>query len=350
MKSNSINLLIISLLFLYKCSEDTNIITNHINEQNLTYNSDYADFRSLNSGAEKYSVNLEWENYLGSDFVSYDILSDDDIIIHTIDNQNTTNQTIEMILNNFKDLTLILNTTTSNQHIDTIGVFTRPISPITNFSITAYSASNQLNWTPSEDNDIQEIVIYRAESNSQENGLPLINDNEGNIDFSVWEIIEQPNLNISSYTDNSIITSSTYYYLIKVTDTNQGYRYSYINSNISEEIDNGTVLGLENNYSIGLTSSETLNNEIFSDKIKISWSAYTYNDFYEFEIWKSENPNFEINSSEATLIVTVTNPDIAIFEDYNNVGENKTWYYQMRLYNIYGNFMDSQIIECNTSL
>ena len=77
---------------------------------------------------------------------------------------------------------------------------------------------------------------------------------------------------------------------------------------------------------------------------------YSYDDFYEFQIWRSENETFQIESSESVLISTIANPIIASFEDYNDIGENKTWYYRLRLYNIYGNFIDSGIITCNTSL
>ena len=123
-----------------------------------------------------------------------------------------------------------------------------------------------------------------------------------------------------------------------------------MNSNIAGAVDNGTIIGLNNNYNISLTSSETLNEQIFSDKILFSWNEYSYNDFYKFEVWKSENETFDIGDLQSNLIATITNQNIATFKDYNDVGNNKTWYYQIRLYNIYGNYLNSEIIECNTSL
>ena len=341
--------LLIILLFFYSCDEEKNTITNHIIEDNLIYDSNYADFRSLNDGLEKYSINLKWEDYMGQDFISYEILDINDNPIYTINNQSSTTQIINMTLNEFKQIKFVLNTEPEQQDISTIKIFTRPISSVTNFEINAYSSYNQLSWTSSSDNDIQQQLIYRA-SLSPESDLPLIDDSNGTPNLSVWENIDELTFNISSYADNDILIDPVYYYIIKIVDTNGGYRYSYMNSNISGAVDNGVIAGLNNNYNIGLTSSEVLNDQIFSNKTSFSWNNYSYDDFYEFEIWKSETETFEIGDAQSSLIAMITNKDIASFEDYNNVGNNKTWYYQVRLYNIYGNFLDSETIECNTSL
>ena len=348
MKLNNIALLITLLFLLCNCDKAKNTITNHITEENLIYNSSYANFKSLNDGIEKYFINLEWEDYLGADFVSYEILENNNPI-YTINNANTINQTINMNLNEFKEISFKLNTNLEEQNITTIKIFTRPVYPITNFSVVAYSSYNKLSWNASIDSDIQQIVIYRAEL-PPGSDLPLINDIDGSPDGNIWVNISESNPSQTSYTDNNVLINSDYYYIIKTIDTNEGYRYSYMTSNISGAIDSGIIFGLTNNYTLGLTSSEVLNSQIFSDKTSFSWNSYSYDDFYEFEIWKSENQNFEIGSSEASLISIITDPIIASFEDYNNVGENKTWYYKIRLKNIYGNFIDSEIIECNTSL
>ena len=348
MKPYSIVLLTI-LLFLYNCDEQSNTISNHISEENLTYNSSYADFKSLNDGLEKYSINLTWGDYLGADFTSYEILDSEGNSINTMNNQSATNTTIGMNLNEFKEINFLLNTQSDQQDISTITVFTRPVSSITNFIVSAYSTYNQLSWTSSTDTDIEQVVVYRA-SLSPESELPLINNIEGNPNPSVWNNIAELTPNISSYTDNDILIEPVYYYIIKIVDTNGGYNYSYMNSNIAGAVDNGTIIGLNNNYNISLTSSETLNEQIFSDKILFSWNEYSYNDFYKFEVWKSENETFDIGDLQSNLIATITNQNIATFKDYNDVGNNKTWYYQIRLYNIYGNYLNSEIIECNTSL
>ena len=80
--------LLFIILFLYNCDEKSNIITNPISEINPIYTSNYADFKSLNSGLEKYYVSLSWESYLGQDFISYEISDQDDNIIQTLTDQN----------------------------------------------------------------------------------------------------------------------------------------------------------------------------------------------------------------------------------------------------------------------
>ncbi len=347
MKFYKIVLLVI--LFVNNCDKQSSIISNDISENNLIYNSNYADFKSLNDGLEKYFINLQWEDYLGTDFISYEITDSNNNILQTINNQSSTMQTISMELNEFKEIKFSLNTQTQQKDINTIEVFTRPVSSVTNFTINAYSDYNQLSWIQSLDNDINQLIIYRA-ALSPESDLPIIEEINGNPNPIVWDNIGELTSNISSFSDNNILIDPVYYYIIKAIDSNGGYRYSLMTSNISGAVDNGIIFGLDNNYNISLTSSESLNGQIFSNKTSFSWNEYAYDDFYEFEIWKSENENFEIGDSQSNLIATITNQNIANFDDFNDVGNNKTWYYQIRLYNIYGNYLNSDIIECNTSL
>ncbi len=347
MKSYKTVLLII--LFLYNCDEQNNIITNPISENNLTYNANYADFKSLNSGMEKYYVNLNWESYLGQDFISYEISDQDDNIIQTLTDQNLTTYTMAMELNDFKDVNFLLTTNSESQNITTIRVFTKPVYGVTNFTVTEYSNYNQISWSESEDNDINRLIIYRAELEPGSD-LPLINEINETPNPAIWSNLVELTSNISTYTDNNVLIEPDYYYIVKSIDTNEGSRYSFMASNISGAIDAGVVFGLSNNYNIALTSSESLNGEIFSNKTSFSWNQYAYDDFYEFEIWKSEEENFLIGDTQSSLIAKITDQTIANFEDYNDVGNNKTWYYKIRLYNIYGNYLDSEKIECNTSL
>ncbi|MAX13215.1 MAG: hypothetical protein CMG11_04015 [Candidatus Marinimicrobia bacterium] len=348
-KMKSYKTVLLIILFIYNCDEQSNIITNPISENNLIYNANYADFKSLNSGMEKYSVNLNWESYLGQDFISYEISDQDDNIIQTLTDQNLTTYSMDMELNDFKDVNFILTTDSESQNISTIRVFTKPVYGITNFTVTEYSNYNQLSWTQSEDDDINQLIIYRAELDPGSD-LPLINEINGKPNPSIWSNLVELTSNISTYTDNNVLIEPDYYYIVESIDGNDGHIYSFMSSNISGAIDSGIIFGLNNNYTISLTSSESLNGEIFSNKTAFSWNQYAYDDFYEFEIWKSEEENFIIDGPESSLIATITDQSIANFEDYNDVGNNKTWYYKIRLYNIYGNYIDSETIECNTSL
>ena len=348
-KMKSYKTLLLIILFLYNCDEKSNIITNPISENNLTYTSNYADFKSLNSGLEKYYVSLSWESYLGQDFISYEISDQDDNIIQTLTDQNLTNYSLSMELNDIKDINFLLTTESGSEIISTIRVFTRPVSRVKNFTVTEYSNYNQLSWNESEDNDINQLIIYRSELDPGTD-LPLINEINEIPNPATWTNLAELTSNISTYTDSNVLIEPDYYYLVKSIDERQGYRYSYMASNISGAIDAGIIFGLNNNYNISLTSSESLNGEIFSNKTSFSWNQYAYDDFYGFEIWKSEEQNFTIGDLQSSLIATITDQNIASFEDYNDVGNNKTWFYKIRLYNIYGNYLDSEKIECNTSL
>ena len=121
-------------------------------------------------------------------------------------------------------------------------------------------------------------------------------------------------------------------------------------SNISGSVEAGDILGLNSGYNINFRSSEEVLNQIYSDRTSFFWQDYNEDDFYEYEIWKSDQSNFEIDSDESSLLITITNSLISDFQDYNDVGEGKTWYYKIRLYNIYGNYIESDIITCKTSL
>ena len=61
---------------------------------------------------------------------------------------------------------------------------------------------------------------------------------------------------------------------------------------------------------------------------------YNYDDFYEFQIWKSDENNFEIGADNSSLLISITDPLVVDFQDYNNIGQGKTWYYKIRVTNI----------------
>ena len=331
----------LSLIFIiFSCDTDSPYISNDIDS--VLYN---ADFKSTDSGEEKYSVNLSWNKYTG-DEVIYEIFDEENTLIESITSKNDTTLSINMSLNEIKIVSLSVNGSDYGQ----IKIFTKPVTPTINLAVNATSESSVLSWTQSSDDDIQATTVYRSEVNPSSGTIPLINDSEGTPDEGLWTIIKQGNSSLSSYTDNSINTSLNYYYTVKVIDGYEGYRYSYIRGNISGSAESVPVLGVSNGYQFNLQSSEDIIDEIYADKTSFFWQDYNYDDFYEFQIWRSENETFQIESSESVLISTITNPTIASFEDYNDIGENKTWYYRLRLNNIYGNFIDSEIITCNTSL
>ena len=329
------------ILIITSCDSDNPYISNDISSIEYT-----ANFKPDNAGEKKYSVKVKWDKYNGENAL-YEIFDSNNDLISSTNSKNDTTLTIDMELNQIKVVLLSVNTLASSE----IKIFSRPISPPTNLTISATSESNSLSWTSSTDNDIQQTIVYRAELQPSE-PLPLINDLEGTPDENIWTIIKQGNASLSSYLDTSINTSFNYYYTVKVIDSSGGYRYSYMASNINGSVESGSLIGLDDGYQINLQSSEEhpAYNEIYPNKTFFLWQDYVYDDFYEFQIWKSEENNFEINSNGSSLLISITDPEVVDFQDYNDIGQGKTWYYKIRINNIYGNYTDSEIITCQTSL
>ena len=330
----------LSIFILFSCNTDSPYISNDITT--VIYE---ANFKSTNSGEEKYSVDLDWNKYTGDDAL-YEIFDEGNTLIESITSKNDTTLSINMDLNEIKIVSLSVNGADYGQ----IKVFTKPVASVLNLTVNATSESSTLSWEQSSDEDILATTVYRSEINPSSGTIPLINDSGGTPDESLWTVIKQGNNSLSSYTDNSINTSLNYYYTVKVKDNDEGYRYSYIRGSISGSAESVPVLGVSNGYQFNLQSSEEAIDEIYPNKTSFFWQDYNYDDFYEFQIWRSEQNNFNVESEESSLVALITNPLTVDFQDYNDIGEGKTWYYKIRLYNIYGNYIDSDQITCRTSL
>ena len=83
----------------------------------------------------------------------------------------------------------------------------------------------------------------------------------------------------------------------------------------------------------------------FEDVIIINWDSYIENDFYSYEIWRLSNPN-----SEAINLVEIVDKELNYFEDRYSIGSGTKWYYFIRLYNSYGNTIESSIVMGETRL
>ena len=90
---------------------------------------------------------------------------------------------------------------------------------------------------------------------------------------------------------------------------------------------------------------------MLSESTIFSWTSYGNNDFHELQIHRGQEDNFDIDDN--TLVFKTADPTLNNFQDYtiNNehgYGDGKTWYYKIRIYNIYGNYADSNTITCET--
>ena len=324
------------ILIIISCDSENSFISNDVSSVQYT-----ADFQSNNSGQKKYLTNVKWNKYNGEN-VLYELFNSNNDLLNSTNSKNDTTFSVNMDLNQIKSVSLFVN----NESYGSITIFSRPINAPSNLNITATNESNTISWNRSTDSDIQQTIIYRAELEPS-NSIPLINDIDGIPDENIWSAIKQGNGLLSSYTDTSINTSFNYYYIVKIIDGEGGYRFSYIASNIS-----GSVESVNINHEINLQSSEdNLNiSEIYSNKTYFTWQDYNGDDFYEYQIWKSEEDNFEVDSEISSKLISITESNTNQFQDYNNIGQGKTWYYKIRIFNVYGNYIDSDIITCRTSL
>tara|TARA_Y100000996_G_scaffold328328_1_gene264393 strand:+ start:2422 stop:3432 length:1011 start_codon:yes stop_codon:yes gene_type:complete len=324
------------ILIIISCDSENPFISNDVSSVQYI-----ADFQSENSGQKKYLTDVKWNKYNGEN-VLYELFDLNNDLLNSTNSKNDTTFSVNMDLNQIKSVSLFIN----NENYGSITIFSRPINAPSNLNIIATNDSNTISWLRSSDSDIQQTIIYRAELEPS-NSIPLINDIGGIPDENIWSVVKQGNGSLSSYSDTSINTSFNYYYIVKIIDSEGGHRFSYIASNIS-----GSVESVNINHEINLQSSEDNLNigEIYSNKTYFTWQDYNGDDFYEYQIWKSEESNFDIDSETSSKLISITESNTNQFQDYNDVGQGKTWYYKIRIFNVYGNYIDSDIITCRTSL
>ena len=89
-----------------------------------------------------------------------------------------------------------------------------------------------------------------------------------------------------------------------------------------------------NDHTFNLTASK-----IFNNYIELNWDIYPHEDFYTYEIWRSDDLN---NYSQ---VLEISNYEYSYFEDSNNIGSGKSWWYKIKAYNHFGNTIESNIVE-----
>ena len=84
----------------------------------------------------------------------------------------------------------------------------------------------------------------------------------------------------------------------------------------------------------------------------IYYNSYSGNDFYSYEIWRTDIESIDIESLENTgeKLVEITTQSQGSFEDISSIGSEKSFYYFIRVNNNYGDTIESNIIEGDTTL
>ena len=310
-------LLLIAIMIL-SCSND-GTLEPEIVEEVYTLNLYQEDYSS-------YGYTLKWNKQTSS--LDYSINSGSQISIQdpgtgSIDfNDKIPGTKEEIIVNATKSATMVT---------DTILVYMIPIEVVSwqDNSISSTSQQNTLNI--STDHDVSDIDFYFAELGSQDlNNPPSLNENNG-IPSSSWELLSANN-GFSNYTHDKP-RDAYYAYCIKYTDSNGNYRFSMV------EADIGISSNLKESYTTFNISATTEQ----LDRIYISWDNYSGDDFFSYEVWRSNVENFNIDNDDAEKLIEISDSNINTFEDRQDIGTG-SWYYRIQLKNIFGKTKVSEVI------
>ena len=327
--------LILSLL-MFGCEEQITpiiippILPPDYDSEDTTYES---NLTAINSGHNLNFATINWSAYENDDFISYQIITQNDNTISEILDFNESSYDIELAPASFEKVYLQIET---NQNIfkDSIEVFTRPVLSTQNFdALTQQDQANALTWT--ETNELSSIfenyTIYRKHQTDYWNNF--FNDlNDCNC---IIEIIE--NKDIISYIDQSpeLGEEQEYFYMIQTNTINDYTRNSIIKSNI----------GYDYSYDPEIDTLWTSQSEY--NKIIISWiHNLNQNQFYELQIWRSQSE--DIDPLNETQLVTITDYNRTYFEDSYEIGNGIAWFYKIKLIDIYGNIHISDIVQGNS--
>ena len=90
----------------------------------------------------------------------------------------------------------------------------------------------------------------------------------------------------------------------------------------------------------------------YQDFIKITWNSYALDDFYSYEIWRSEFELSDTSSLEndGEKLAEIIKKSQNVFEDRDSIGSEKSWYYFIKVFNNYGDNFESNIVEGDTQL
>ena len=347
------------LFFLFSCTDkkvDNSLISNDF-IPNLDYsiNLDWDNMQSRSIT----EVHIKWDRWKENDstnFLSYfikDVTTENDKLLEDIVDISDTTYSIDFPTGTFLKICVLANFTNNNSDSytssDTIQFFTQPMSPVSDIVIDTQPFEHILSWSPSPETNITNLILYRTYI-EEDDLIPnlIINPSNGLPDNSQWEwtILYEGNNYDSAYVDStSIVSDYKYFYSIRVqiqdSDNIENYRYSLIIPAVDDMINSITP------HSFNLNASTNFKNHIL-----LEWNPYEENDFYAYEIWRSDILPTSSNELEnnGEKLVEITDKDLMHFEDRNFIGAGKKWYYFIRVINNYGDKIESEISQGDTRL
>ena len=354
-------ILFVIMLLLLSCKE--NLIDSISNEYILDLN--YSLNLSLDDSEPKSitQVHIKWNQWEENDSITFSNYHIQDVTtflnnpeenspkdLDFIANSSDTTYAIDFAAGTFLKICVIANFEDGSYiSSDTIQFFTQPMSAVSNILIDAQPVEHHISWDASSENNISNLIVYRAYiEEGDDNPNLLINPSNGlpEQNESQWDIIyEGDNFNTDFIDTTDIFSDYKYFYSIKVQvedgDNIENYRYSIISPAVPE------MINLISDHTFNLNVSDD-----FKDVIMLEWNTYTYDDFYAYEIWRSDiaTTSTETIENDGEKLVEITNKNLHYFEDRLSIGSGKKWYYFIRVYNNYGQYNDSEIMQGDTRL
>jgi len=303
-----------TILIISSCSEVKNTVSNVPGEINEIYEFNLAFTEDTDNSD---TIILTWTR--NDDITAFNIEIDGEINTASEENQYT----FPLLPGLFKDVIISADDVLS----ETIKVFSSPMAPSTwepdfvgdiKVSEPSGGGENQFIWIPSNETDIATVQLKKCSYvNSPSECSELSN-------FSIIDTFDSEN---STYSENKIFGEKACF-IMNSTDQTGNFRYSQI---ICNDLTANTM------ESIDLLPIST----DFENKIYIEWTEYTESDFFQYTLYRSENE--EVNNDSRIFLAEIIDANQTVFEDRNNIGKGKTWYYQIEVHNQYGRTSESNI-------
>lgn len=351
-------MIFIFLLIFFGCDEErvTGISNDYTTSLDYLVNLrwDDSEIRSITQ------VNIKWDEWVqndSTDFVSYyikDVTTENDKLLEDFTAGSDTTYAIDFGTGTFLKICVLANYIDQEasqvfMSSDTMQFFTEPLASVSNILIDTEPLQHNLSWNASSNENASSLLIYRTYINEAE-PIPnlLINPSSGLPEQGItqWEIIHEGNNLETDFIDTeNIFSDYKYFYAIKVqiegSDNIENYRYSMIKPAVSE------MINQIDDHTFNLEASNNLD-----DVIVLNWDIYNSDDFYSYEIWRTdaENVSHQNIQENGSKLVEVTNKNLDYFEDRFSIGSGKKWYYFIKVYNNYGQEINSNIIEGDTRL
>ena len=309
----------ILLIFLLSCEDPTaptydNPVSESLNQ--------YLDLRSPDSGLYKDQVTIEW-NPISSSSGEYSLTSS---AIDTLLMESS------FVISNLSDGASLFVLLETNSFSESIWVHTRPVAPIIWDEIyfggtNTEDTLNILSWQISSDNDIDYQRLYIYNLNDDEDYCP---SNIGDVDLFSWDLDSILTSETISYNHLLLNTDEAFCYLLEVIDSSGNSRNSWI---------------IGNNHHINSTPPPAISispiSQNLNGRIMIDWEEYPNDDFFQYTLYRNDDATFPDNSTQQ--LIEITDISVSFFEDRDNLGQGKVWYYQVEITNYYGYSSMSEI-------